>query len=76
MDRTPQPDEPMRSVHTVCLIKDCTGRTVDVRGWGRNVILLRTHEHGPRPRRSPAHDTPRREDPPPCECASPTEPER
>ncbi|MYT60632.1 hypothetical protein GTW29_28625, partial [Streptomyces sp. SID7834] len=45
MDHTPEPDVPMRSVRTVCLIKDCNGTTVDVRHWGGR-ILLRKHEHG------------------------------
>ncbi|MFJ8755664.1 hypothetical protein [Streptomyces cyaneofuscatus] len=58
MTRTPEPGVPMRSVHTVCLIKGCAGTTVDRRSWG-GVILLRTHEHDPTP------DTPRRRGHPP-----------
>lgn len=37
-------EKPIRYVHTVCLIKGCTGATLDVHTWGGR-LLVKTHHH-------------------------------
>ncbi|TGB13859.1 hypothetical protein [Streptomyces sp. MZ04] len=40
----PEPERPIRSGRTVCLIKDCDGDTTELRTW-QGLLIMRVHDH-------------------------------